>query len=84
MKIQNDMRKFVFHGVHDIIDHELSEHEWDPNEEIINKIVFIGKNLDREALRKGIEKHSFEKYLFSNPFVKKLPNLDTQHEKRVV
>jgi len=55
MKIQNDMRKFVFHGVHDIIDHELSDHEWDPNEEIVNKIVFIGKNLDREALRKGFE-----------------------------
>lgn len=56
MKINGDDRKFVFHGVHDIIDHELTEHKWDPNETPMNKVVFIGKNLDREALKSGFQK----------------------------
>jgi len=56
MKIKGEKRKFVFHGVHDLIDHELVEHEWSEDEEVINKIVFIGRNLDKEALLEAFKK----------------------------
>jgi len=56
MKIKGDNRKFVFHGVHDIIDHELTEHEWPEDEEVVNKIVFIGRNLDKPALLEAFKK----------------------------
>ena len=46
--------KVVFQGVHDQTRTEpLSE--WTPGEERINKMVFIGKNLDKAALKAGFE-----------------------------
>lgn len=43
--------RYVFQGVHSIIDGSVGK-PWG-NEKRINKIVFIGKNLDEAALRKG-------------------------------
>jgi len=54
MKIKDDMRKFVFHAVHDIVDNEFSDYLWEEEDApYVNKIVFIGRNLDRKELKKG-------------------------------
>ncbi|TVU27879.1 hypothetical protein EJB05_19380, partial [Eragrostis curvula] len=47
-------QRFVFQGVHDIFQGS-PERMWEPNEPRINKIVFIGRNLDREELEKGFK-----------------------------
>ncbi|GJN22483.1 hypothetical protein PR202_gb10048 [Eleusine coracana subsp. coracana] len=47
-------QRFVFQGVHDIFQGS-PERMWEPNEPRINKIVFIGKNLNREELEKGFK-----------------------------
>jgi hypothetical protein len=41
-------------GVHDIFQGS-PERMWEPNEPRINKIVFIGKNLNGEELEKGFK-----------------------------
>ena len=46
--------KFLFQGVHEQIDFGASEMNWQPNEERISKMVFIGKNLDYDGLREGL------------------------------
>lgn len=46
--------KFVFQGVHEQINFGPAKEPWKEGEERINKFVFIGKNLDRAALEKGI------------------------------
>ncbi|KAF0931041.1 hypothetical protein E2562_002413 [Oryza meyeriana var. granulata] len=47
-------QRFVFQGVHDIFQGS-PERMWEPNEPRINKIVFIGKNLNGEELEKGFK-----------------------------
>lgn len=47
--------KFVFQGVHEQINFGPAKDPWAPNEERINKFVFIGKNLNREELTKGLQ-----------------------------
>ncbi|KAG8072786.1 hypothetical protein GUJ93_ZPchr0006g45248 [Zizania palustris] len=47
-------QRFVFQGVHDIFQGS-PERMWEPNEPRINKIVFIGKNLNGEELDKGFK-----------------------------
>ena len=55
MKVRGEMRKFVFHAVHDIVDNEFSDYLWEEGDApYMNKIVFIGKNLDRQELEDGI------------------------------
>ncbi|CAA2959365.1 Hypothetical predicted protein [Olea europaea subsp. europaea] len=44
--------RFVFQGVHHIFQGS-PDRLWRPDEPRINKIVFIGKNLDKEELEKG-------------------------------
>lgn len=44
--------RYVFQGVHDLF-HGSPDRVWGPDEKRTNKIVFIGKNLDEEALQKG-------------------------------
>ncbi|CAA2980946.1 Hypothetical predicted protein [Olea europaea subsp. europaea] len=44
--------RFVFQGVHDIFQGS-PDRLWRPEEPRINKIVFIGKNLDKEEIEKG-------------------------------
>jgi len=44
--------RYVFQGVHDLF-HGSPDRVWGPDEKRTNKIIFIGKNLDEEALQKG-------------------------------
>jgi G3E family GTPase len=46
--------KFVFQGVHEQINFGPSQKPWKSDEERVNKFVFIGKNLDRAELTKGL------------------------------
>jgi len=46
--------KFVFQGVHEQINFGPSSTPWGKDEVRINRFVFIGKNLNREALKKGL------------------------------
>ncbi|KAF1878952.1 hypothetical protein Lal_00047624 [Lupinus albus] len=51
----NEMdERFVFQGVHDIFQGS-PERLWGADESRINKIVFIGKNLDAQELEKGFK-----------------------------
>ena len=45
-------RRFVFQGVHMILDGDL-QRDWRPDEKRLSRIVFIGRNLDEDALRQG-------------------------------
>ena len=47
-------QKFVFQGVHEQIDFGPATSEWAPDEARINKLVFIGRNLDRDSLEKSL------------------------------
>ncbi|VAI62391.1 unnamed protein product [Triticum turgidum subsp. durum] len=47
-------QRFVFQGVHDIFQGS-PDRMWEPNEPRINKIVFIGRNLNREELETGFK-----------------------------
>lgn len=49
-------KKFVFQGVHEQINFGPSEIEWTPEERRVNRIVFIGRNLNREELEDGFRK----------------------------
>ena len=46
--------KFVFQGVHEQINFGPAKEPWGKDEERENKFVFIGKNLNREELTKGL------------------------------
>jgi G3E family GTPase len=46
--------KFVFHGVHEQINFGPSQKPWQPNEERVNKFVFIGKALDPVEMKKNM------------------------------
>mmetsp|Transcript_25922 Transcript_25922/g.37153 ORF Transcript_25922/g.37153 Transcript_25922/m.37153 type:complete len:87 (-) Transcript_25922:138-398(-) len=46
--------KFVFQGVHEQINFGPAQLPWGKDEKRINKFVFIGKNLDRKELTKGL------------------------------
>lgn len=46
--------KFVFQGVHEQINFGPAKKPWGKDEERVNKFVFIGKNLNRSELLKGI------------------------------
>uniref|UniRef100_R7WAJ5 Uncharacterized protein n=1 Tax=Aegilops tauschii TaxID=37682 RepID=R7WAJ5_AEGTA len=47
-------QRFVFQGVHDIFQGS-PDRMWEANEPRINKIVFIGRNLNREELEMGFK-----------------------------
>jgi len=46
--------KFVFHGVHEQNNFGPSQKPWQPNEERVNKFVFIGKALDPVEMKKNM------------------------------
>jgi G3E family GTPase len=46
-------RRMVFHGVHTLFE-SLADRPWGPDEERRNRLVFIGRNLDREELKRGL------------------------------
>jgi G3E family GTPase len=52
--IKGDRSRFVFQGVHMLFDGS-PDRPWKPGEERVNKMVFIGKNLNRELLTAGFE-----------------------------
>ncbi|KAI9032720.1 cobalamin synthesis protein P47K [Phycomyces nitens] len=60
LNVHGEQDRYVFQGVHMIIDGQ-QDRAWGPNEDRTNKLVFIGKNLDRTALVS-----SFQKCLVSN------------------
>ena len=45
--------KFVFQGVHEQINFGPSNVEWGPDEKVVNRMVFIGRNLNRKELEEG-------------------------------
>ncbi|CAN1234247.1 Zinc-regulated GTPase metalloprotein activator 1 [Linum perenne] len=52
LSVQGMDERFVFQGVHDIFQGS-PDRPWGPEEARINKIVFIGKNLNKEEIEKG-------------------------------
>ncbi|KAL8054052.1 hypothetical protein ABFX02_05G112800 [Erythranthe guttata] len=52
LSVTDSEQRYVFQAVHSIFD-GCPGKEWDPEEKRVNKIVFIGRNLDENALRKG-------------------------------
>jgi G3E family GTPase len=48
----NEPRRFVFQGVHMILDGDLQQ-EWKPGEKRESRVVFIGRDLDETAIREG-------------------------------
>ncbi|XP_043721932.1 P-loop guanosine triphosphatase YjiA [Telopea speciosissima] len=54
LSVEGMDERFVFQGVHDIFQGS-PDRLWGPGEPRLNKIVFIGKNLDAMALEKGFK-----------------------------
>lgn len=54
LSIQGMDERFVFQGVHDIFQGS-PDRPWNTDEPRVNKIVFIGKNLDAQELDKGFK-----------------------------
>jgi len=52
LAFKGEGKRFVFQGVHMILDGNLTQ-DWKPGEKRTSKIVFIGRNLDRDGLRRG-------------------------------
>jgi hypothetical protein len=53
LAIEHAAEKFVYQGVHTVLYLDFVDEEWSEGEERVNKLVFIGKNLDREELMAG-------------------------------
>jgi len=57
LSIAHSKQKFVYQAVHMIFNGNFEDGEvWGPGDERESKLVFIGKNLDKEALKAGFEK----------------------------
>ncbi|XP_014507509.1 uncharacterized protein LOC106767183 [Vigna radiata var. radiata] len=52
LSVDGSDQRYVFQGVHSMLD-GCPGKTWEPNEKRTNKLVFIGRNLDETALRKG-------------------------------
>ncbi|XP_057417258.1 uncharacterized protein LOC130711594 isoform X2 [Lotus japonicus] len=52
LSVDGSDQRYVLQGVHSILDGSKGK-EWEPEEKRINKLVFIGRNLDETTLRKG-------------------------------
>jgi G3E family GTPase len=55
LSIKNDPRRFVFQGIHMLFDGR-PDRPWGKREERDNKLIFIGRNLNRERLEDGFRK----------------------------
>ncbi len=53
LAFKGDPKRFVFQGVHMILDGD-SQRDWKPGEKRESKVVFIGRNLKEDELRKGV------------------------------
>ena len=54
LAIKGDPRRFVFQGVHMLFDGK-EDRPWKPGETRSNKLIFIGRNLNREELTEGFQ-----------------------------
>ncbi|KAI4351134.1 hypothetical protein L6164_005517 [Bauhinia variegata] len=54
LSVEGMNERFVFQGVHDIFQGS-PDRLWGPDEPRVNKIVFIGRNLDAQELEKGFK-----------------------------
>ncbi|KAI3727977.1 hypothetical protein L6452_16601 [Arctium lappa] len=54
LSVSDSETRYVFQGVHSTLD-GCPGKAWGPDEKRINKLVFIGRNLDESALRKGFK-----------------------------
>jgi G3E family GTPase len=54
LSLKDDPQRFVFQGVHMMLDGD-HQREWKPGEERTSRVVFIGRNLPEEKIRKGFE-----------------------------
>ncbi|KAB1216119.1 hypothetical protein CJ030_MR4G006395 [Morella rubra] len=54
LSVTGSDQRYVFQGVHSTLD-GCPGKTWEPQEKRINKMVFIGRNLDETALRKGFK-----------------------------
>jgi G3E family GTPase len=52
LSFPNEPKRFVFQGVHMILDGDL-QGEWKPNQKRESRIVFIGRRLKQDELRRG-------------------------------
>ena len=54
LSFKNDDERFVFQGVHMILDGD-HQRKWKEGEQRVSRIVFIGRKLPEEKIRKGFE-----------------------------
>ena len=54
LAFKDEPRRFVFQGVHMILDGDL-QRDWKPGEKRESRLVFIGRGLNENELRKGFE-----------------------------
>jgi G3E family GTPase len=54
LSLKDDPKRFVFQGVHMMLDGD-HQREWKQDEERTSRVVFIGRNLPEEKIRKGFE-----------------------------
>ena len=52
LAFKDDPQRFVFQGIHMILDGD-HQRPWEPNEKRESRIVFIGRNLPEEKIRRG-------------------------------
>ncbi len=52
LSVKGESRRHIFQGVHMLLDAQ-PDRPWKPTEPRINKLVFIGRNLDRAELQRG-------------------------------
>jgi len=53
---KNEVQKYVFQGVHDIVELSQSESAWKPQEPKMSKLIFIGKNINQQQLETSFKK----------------------------
>ena len=53
LHMYGDSHQFVFHGVHSMFEGRLGR-EWEDGEERLNRLVFIGRDLDGDELQRGL------------------------------
>ena len=54
LSFKNDDQRFVLQGVHMILDGD-HQRPWNKDEQRLSRLVFIGRNLPEETIRKGFE-----------------------------
>jgi G3E family GTPase len=54
VSLKDDPQRFVFQGVHMMLDGD-HQREWGTGEKRLSRVVFIGRNLPEEKIRKGFE-----------------------------